>query len=471
MGCCDLGGRMTPKRHEHVVVLGASLSGLLASRVLADFYDSVTVVERDVLPMCPANRRGVPQGAHAHVLLARCSQILDELFPGFLDDLVADGVPVWGNGDLSKLDLSFGGHRLVRTGTVREPMVIYYPNRPFLEGRVRQRMQAVSNITILDGHAVETLTSTADGERVTGVRVVDRYGGAKAALTASLVVDATGRGSRTPAFLEDLGYDRPHEDELIVHLAYASQPLRIPPGILTERNVGVFPAPGRPTGFTLVGHENDTWVLTVGAVNSRSGYQAPRGFAEMLSVVEEFGCADAAAAVRAGTPLDEVSYYHVPSNRWRRYDKLRRIPQGLLVIGDAVCSFNPLYAQGMTVAALEAIVLRDCLRHGRRDLPRRFFRASAKKIGVAWQTAVGSDLAMPEIVGPRSVSTRIANAFLNRVLTAAETDPVVAERFLRVTGMIDGPARLLSPALILRLAKVNRRPPLTPTDPIQSSCQ
>ena len=132
---------------EHAIVLGASMGGLLAARVLADFFGTVTVVERDVLPDDPATRRGVPQGRHLHVLLPRGAQILDEFFPGFLRDLVADGAPVWDDGDLSKLHLSFGGHDMLRSGKIAldpKAMAIYMPSRPFLEWHVRQRLQAIS---------------------------------------------------------------------------------------------------------------------------------------------------------------------------------------------------------------------------------------------------------------------------------------------------------------------------------------
>jgi 2-polyprenyl-6-methoxyphenol hydroxylase-like FAD-dependent oxidoreductase len=161
---------------------------------------------------------------------------------------------------------------------------------------------------------------------------------------------------------------------------------------------------------------------------------------------------------RAAEPLSKVVHHRVRSNRWRRYDKLRRLPDGLLVVGDAVASFNPIYGQGMTVAAIEATVLRDCLLRGDRGLTRRFFRASAGNIRVAWQTAVGSDLALPEVVGPRPMSMRISNAFLERVLTATEADLVVAGQFMRVTAMIDPPTRLLRPSVLLRVMRARRRP-------------
>src|SRR5271169_2100538 len=194
------------KLGEHAVVLGASMGGLLAARVLADFYANVTVVERDVLPTDPANRRGVPQGRHAHGLLRRGAQIIDELFPGFLTELVAAGAPVLGDGDLSKIWMSVAGHQLVRVGTVRDQQArtMYVPSRPFLECHVRRRLSAIPNVTILSGLDAAEMTSTPDRNRVTGVRVVNRQSGDEQELTADLVVDAMGRSAHTPAFLETL---------------------------------------------------------------------------------------------------------------------------------------------------------------------------------------------------------------------------------------------------------------------------
>ena len=188
-----------------------------------------------------------------------------------------------------------------------------------------------------------------------------------------------------------------------------------------------------------------------------AGLEPPSQRADMLDFAADLAPAHVLAALRAAEPLEDVSHYRVPSNRWRRYDKMRRTPEGLLVVGDAVCSFNPIYGQGMTVAAIEATVLRDCLRRGERELPRRFFRASARYVRLAWQTAVGSDLALPEISGARPFLMRISNAYLERVLTAAESDAAVAGRFIRVIGMVDPPSRLARPAFVLRVVRTNLR--------------
>jgi 2-polyprenyl-6-methoxyphenol hydroxylase-like FAD-dependent oxidoreductase len=445
------------KLGDHAVVLGASMSGLLAATVLADFYQNITLVERDVLPDETANRRGVPQGRHPHALLARGAQTLEQLFPGILNELVADGAPVWADGELSRLYISFAGHRVVRSGKSaldHKANAMYQPSRPFLECHVRRHVQAIGNVTIVDGRDVAGLIATADRKRVTGVRVIDRDGGAEQELTADLVMDAMGRAAHTPAFLESLGYGRPVEDHIVVHTTYVSQLLRIPPGALKEMLVLISAAPGRPTGMFLVNNENDTWIFTVfGMV----GHEPPRDLAGMLSFAQEYAPAHVLAAVRAGEPLAPVVQHRLPSSQWRRYDKMRRFPDGLLVTGDAMCSFNPVYGQGMSVAAMEALALRKSLRRGDTALSRRYFRAAAKPIGVAWGLAAGSDLAFPEVEGRRTPAMRLTNRFADWVLSACESDAVVHAQFFKVTGLVDPPARLFHPSFIYRVATANRR--------------
>lgn len=444
-----------PELGEHAVVLGASMGGLLAARVLSDFFRTVTVVDRDSLTDDPAPRRGVPQGRHPHLLLARGAQVLEELFPGVLDDLVADGVPVWGDGDLSRLYMCVGGHNALRSGRLTiDPvdMALYFASRPFLECHVRRRVHAITNVTMLGGHDfAELLTKSG---RVTGARVVGHDGGAERELAADLVVEAMGRGAHTPAFLESLGYGRPHEEHIVMRTTYVSQRLRIPPGTLKEMLVNLSPAAGRPTGMFLVGNENDTWVFTVFGM---LGHEPPRDLAGMLSFASAYAPAHLLDAIRAGEPIGEVTRHRMPSSQWRRYDKMQRFPDGLLVAGDAICSFNPIYGQGMTVSALDAVALRDCLRRGTTELPRRYFRASAKPIGVAWQMAAGSDLAFPEVEGKRARSMRVTNRLVDLVFAACESDAVVLGRFYKVNGLVDPPVRLAHPEFIYRVAAANLR--------------
>lgn len=266
------------------------------------------------------------------------------------------------------------------------------------------------------------------------------------------MVDATGRGSRTPVFLEELGYDRPHEDELVINLSYASQWIQVRPGAIGQHMVATFPKPGELTTVALLGHENDTWLMTVGTT---AGQTPAKDYADMLSIAARRVPRRIYAAIETAEPIGKISHHRTPSSRWRRYDRMARFPEGLVVTGDAVCSFNPIYGQGMTVAALDAVALRQSLRRGDQDLPRRFHQASAKSVGVAWRNAVSTDLALPEIAGERPLGMRINNKFADWVLNAIETDPVVTAQFLRVLGMIDAPASLMRPSILARVARAN----------------
>ena len=442
-------------RGGHAVVLGASMAGLLAARVLTEFYERVTIVERDELDDTPEPRRGVPQSKQPHALLARCGVILEELFPGIGDEMIAGGAHVWRDGDLSRFRGQFGGHPLMRTGRLPNPngLVNYYAGRPFLEWQVRRRVLALPTLSVLDRHDLDMLISA--GGEVIGARVTSREDRTTTDLYADLVVDATGRGSRTPVFLEQMGYPRPREDRLTVNVSYVSMPMRIPDGLLRAYAIFDLFRAGRPYGYAMFRCEGDTWVVGAGTLGS--GAQPPASVDELMEFLERLVPADVFAALRAGEPLAEVALHRFPANRWRRYDRLAKRPRGLVVVGDAVCSFNPIYGQGMTVAAIEAMTLRDCLRKGARDVHRRFPRAAARTVRVAWRTAVGSDLALPEVEGRRTYASKVTNAYIERVLTTAESDPWVLEQFLLVIGMLEPPSRLMRPAMMLRVARSQRR--------------
>ena len=232
-----------------------SMGGLLAARVLADAYERVTVVERDPLPESGSDRRGVPQGRHAHALLPRGAQILEGLFPGLLAGLVAGGVPV--TREPREFWFSVGGHLLCRDGEAGEP--VYQPSRPHLEHRVRSRVRALPNVSVRDRCEVAGLVTTPVRDRVTGARVLPAGGGADEILAADLIVDATGRGGRTTAWLKAIGYDLPAEERVPVDVKYASRYLRLRAGALRdEKLVQVMAGPADPpTGMVLVAQEGD----------------------------------------------------------------------------------------------------------------------------------------------------------------------------------------------------------------------
>jgi 2-polyprenyl-6-methoxyphenol hydroxylase-like FAD-dependent oxidoreductase len=444
---------------EHAVVLGAGMAGLLAARVLSEAYRRVTIIERDPLPRSaePARsaepRRGVPQGRHAHLLIPGGAQVVNQLFKGLFDDLSAAGVPVIR--DFAEFRFSpGGGHPLRLRGPTDDPF-ISQASRPCLEQHLRARVRALPTVELIDRCDVVDLTTVADRSRVTGVRVSrPAVGDGAETLDADLVVDATGRGSRAPAWLATLGYGQPRQEQHTIGLKYVTRHLRLRPEALGAKVVGIGALPRRPTGLVLFAQEDDRWILTVFGYE---GHHPPHDPDGLLDTVEATAPADVFTAIRDAEPVGEITTYRFPANLRRRYDRLRRFPAGLLVIGDAICSTNPAYALGMSTAALQAAALRDMLADGDRDLARRFFRAAAEPTNRAWQAVVSGDSAMPQVKDPRPLPARVIDRYAARVLRAAERDPVVAMRFFRVASLQDPPTRLFRPATALRVLRQNLR--------------
>ena len=433
---------------EHAVVIGASMAGLLAARALTDTYERVTVLDRDALPDGLQGRRAVPQGRHAHALLPYGETCLDALLPGLAAELLADGArPCLA---LEEKRFVIGGHPLARASTGGRSIMA---GRPFIEGHVRRRVRALERVAVIDRCDVLGLVATPGGERVTGVRMLRRAdGSAEETLTADLVVAATGRAARVPAWLEGLGYPAPAEERLQIDVTYASRHLRVPKGALgVDKLVLIGATPDRPRQLFLFAQEGDTWILSTGGYGpAHRPPTDPDGFTAFAATVAP---PDVFAAIEAAEPLDDVATHRFPASLRRRYDRLRRFPAGLLVTGDAVCSFNPTYGQGMTVAAAEAVALRDCLRAGEQDLARRFFAAAAVPVGRAWDVSVGADLALPEVPGPRPLRVRAVNAYLARLRAVAEHDHAVAGAFIAVVGMQAPPESLLRPAILRRVLR------------------
>ena len=435
---------------EHAIVIGASMGGLLAARALSDFFTTVTIIERDAVPVGDVPRKGVPQGRHTHGLLARGRAVLEEFFPGYSNEVATESGGLLG--DIAN-DVMWMGHN-VALAQGKSELIGLLASRPVLEGHVRRRVLKLANVRAIENCAVQGLVTGASRDRVNGVRVrID--GKDEETIDSDLVVDASGRGSASPAWLEELGYQRPADEKVEIGIGYMTRTYRRKPGELGGK-LGIVIAGSAPNwrNGVILALENDTWTVSVGGF---LGDDAPASDAEFLAYLATLPTKEIHDVVAKAEPLTDYIRYRYVSSLRRRYEKLTRFPQGYLVFGDAICSFNPVYGQGMTVAAQEAATLREVLNAGTENLSTRFFKAAAKIVDIPWDIAVGNDLRHPRVEGPRPAMVRFINWYIGKLHLAARKDATLATAFLKVANLMSPPPALLSPAIAWRVWRGNRR--------------
>lgn len=436
------------------VVCGASMAGLFAARVLAEFFESVLVIERDELAGGVSHRPGVPQGRHLHMLLSSGLEALQDLFPGIAGELQSSGAPVLDTRDLSQAYLDINGHVLCRQGHVGDPDAIrvVLASRPLLESAVRERVRALSNVSFLDGHDV--IEPMLSGRTAIGVKVGSRGAERSFEVPADIVVDASGRSARLPAFLEAHGFGRPPEQSYRVQLSYASQLFDVPAGVIHEKAAVISPTLQRPTGAGMLANEDGTVIFTLIGI---AGYRLPADRPSVLNGAVQHLPRHLSSALRSAEPIGELHHRQYPVSVWRRYDKLPDMPDGLLVIGDAVCSFNPIYGQGMTSAAIQAHALRRTLDRADTDLSRTYFRAAARRLAPFWQANRLNDFAVRPATGWARWPQRAFNAYTTAYMAAASDDAGLTEAFLRVLQGVDPGFTLAAPGRVTRVARSRRR--------------
>ncbi|MEV0334895.1 FAD-dependent monooxygenase [Nocardia sp. NPDC050717] len=427
---------MTASR-QHALVIGAGFAGLLAARVLAERFDRVTLVERDELDAKETVRRGVPQAWHLHGLLDRGRRIMEELYPGFTEEAVSDGATV--AEVLVGTRWYVGGSRLAAGATGLTSLIA---TRSLLETVLRRRTLRLRGIELLTRTTAQGLVG--DAERVRAVRVSGPAG--EQTLAADLIVDAGGRGSRIIQWLTEIGAAVPEEERLDVDLGYASRFFRHRPGQLGGQASVIVSTGADGRGGGAVRVEGDRWHVTLAGMLGDHPPTDDQGF---LDYAASLSAPDIHTIVVGSDALGEPVPYRFRTAVRRRFDRQSSPPAGLVVLGDAQCAFNPLYAQGMTVAALQAAALRESLDAD--DLPARFYAAAADAVAVAWQLAAGSDLRHPGVAGRRTLRTRLTDVFVTRVQRVAHHDPRVARTFLRVAHLVDPPAALTAPGTLRRI--------------------
>jgi 2-polyprenyl-6-methoxyphenol hydroxylase-like FAD-dependent oxidoreductase len=432
---------------KHAIVIGASMGGLLAARVLADHYEQVTVLERDHFPALGHNRKGVPQGQHAHGLLGRGREVMEQFFPGLTQDLIAQGAL---SGDTQQIVRWYAGGGRLASG--QSGLMGLAVSRPLLEGYIRQRLMAMPKVRFIENCDVLGLTHQAD--RVTGVRVVRRNSdNPEEHLQADLVLDASGRGSQSPKWLEAIGYPKPDEERIKVDIGYATAHFRRPDG--EHGSVVVARSSTCPRGAALIAQEGGRWILSLGGFLGDHPPTDPAGF---RAYALELPSPEIHAVVNQGELIGEIVPFKYPASLRRRYERLTRFPGGFLVFGDAICSFNPVYGQGMTSAALQALTLHSELTKDGQNLAQRFFKAASATVDIPWQIAAGNDLGDPRIEGRRTAKMRFVNGYLSKLFPVAHRNPAVARAFLKVTNLVAPPTSLMAPWIVWRVVQNALRP-------------
>ncbi len=442
-----------------VVVIGNSFAGLLTARALADHATHVTIVDRDRIPDEPVARAGVPQARHIHVLLAGGQRALESLLPGVLDELSTHAVPAIDHPrDIVQFNRGqwvprWHGGVTMLTGT-----------RPLVEHVVRQRVLTHPRIDTLD--AIEVVALLGTPQRISGVALRGRDardGRAPGALPADLVVDASGRGSRTPRWLADLGAQPPAEERIDTGLAYATRAYQAGPAPTGDyRAIYLVPTPQTPRSAVVMPTEQPGhYLVTMTGLAGDEPPTDPDGFSRFARRMAQPLVSDWLATAQ---PLGPPMGHRGTANVRRRYDTLQG-PAGLLVVGDAATAFNPIYGQGMSVAAMGARALARALAAGQPSL-RRLRRVVRDAGEVAWTISSGADKQMPGVAstaGRPGPVDRLADWYLGRVQDQSSGHPVVAFAFRDVIHLT-APVSVLFSWRVARTVLFGRRlpPPAQP---------
>ena len=445
---------LTSHAGRHAVVIGGSIAGLLAGRVLADTFDRVTIIERDRFPQEPAFRKGVPQARHVHVLLQRGQMVLERLFPGIANELISAGVP---QVDWIADSKALGGRGwLPRFETALKGIS---PSRDLLEWTVRQRLAQHERVSHKEGYDVVGLLPTADGAGIAGVRVRARQEGAhelgeEEELAADFVVDASGRDSRASEWLEALGYARPEETVINSFLGYASRYYEAPPDGSVDWKLLLLPRmpPALKRGGAIYLLEGNRWIVTLSGGGKDYPPTDERGFLDFARSMPSTAIYD---AIKDAKPLSPIYGYRRTENRWRHYERLERWPEGFVALGDAVCAFNPVYGQGMSVAALGAETLENVLRaRPAGDLigvSRRFQKDLAKLTATPWQLAIGADFRYTETEGGQAdCKARLSWRYGDTVRALAQDNRQIYQTFIEVAHLLKPPSVLFKPSIVVQ---------------------
>ncbi len=435
---------------KRAVVIGAGISGLAAAQVLADHFNEVVILERYDLPSTATPRSGVPQGRHTHMLLSGGLQALCDLFPNFSGYLANAGAHAVDLG--LQLDYNFPGLKSLPRRQLG--VSTFAATRPLIEFAIRLRVKERRNIRLRSGSRVTEIVATPDGDAVASVSYMGRHGELEN-LPADVVIDASGRAMPTLEFLQAVGRVIPEDTVIRVDLAYSTAVYSLPPGAMpgTKALLTMANAPERSRSAAMVLREDNNWFVTLAGRGTELPPADSHGFLEFAQGLETPAVYN---AISSGRLQSEILRFAFPESRRRHFESIGNLPRGLIPIGDSVCRFNPIYGQGMSVAAQEAVVLRNLLARQATQadpldqLGQKFIAEIQPLIDAPWALAVLPDLAYPDAQGERPADLAESLEYQAALHRAAIHDPVIHQLLVEVLN-------LLKPASVLAAEDIAER--------------
>lgn len=435
---------------DQAVVIGSSAGGMMAARVLADYFKKVIVLEKGSLPEKPSVRKEAPQGEHIHVVLGEGQDFLENMFPGILKEMESEGANVIdSSGDFSWF---FQGSWRPR---YKSGIKLLLSLRPHVDWHLRRRLLAdCSNVTIQEGYTVEGYLPGEKKDHIKGVKLTDKNEKSQE-IEADLVVDCSGRNSKTPEWLETLGYQKPREKHIGINIAYTTRLYKRPADFNEDwKFFVIYPEIPRTwrAGF-ISSVQNDQWVVSLNGYFDDHAPTDDEGFMEFAKSLPR---PEFYNHIKDLKPVSETKRYRLPTIRRRYYEKLSRFPDGLIVVGDANCVFNPIFGQGITAASLYSKVLNSKLealsKKGSIELT-GFSKAYQKSLPAAldlpWFLTNMIDLSYPQATGSRPFGMRLITWILTRTLEAISRNPKLSQTFMDVLHLYKGLGALLNPAFSL----------------------
>lgn len=444
------------KRHEKAIIIGGGISGKLAARVLSEFFKEVVMIERDQESVRPVPRKGARQGEHLHALLHAGAHGLEELFPGITEKFYESGALkinstkdlAWFHHGVWKLRFDGGYTTALQT-------------RPHLEWHIEQYIKAIPNVLIYYNHNVKNYFYNIEENRITGVEVITANNSTKTFI-ADVVVDASGASSFTTNWLKQVGVDIP-QHKVEIGLSYVTQLFQLPENCSRDWMIKlIYPnPPHEKIGGSLSKVEGDQYISTIMSyeyeINEKQVLENEHGFIELSKRLPKLDIYD---EIKDGTPISKTSVFRVPHIIWKRFDKVRNLPAGLLLIGDTVCRIDPVFGQGMSIAVLEAMALQKLFLKKSNNLQKTitiFHKKIAKIISVIWNMVVTEDFRYSGTSGKKPIGLKFQQWYAKQIFLLSSEDEKVYNTFIKVMNLVKPMTILMKPGILIKVLAMSFR--------------